>query len=81
MGSSSKKKKFCFASEEVEFAGFLITKDEVMPCNKILESINDFPVPKTISDIRGWFRLVNQVAPFYANRRVMERVAETSRSG
>ena len=43
---------------------------------KILESISDFPVPKTISDIRGWFGLVNQVAPFFANRRVMEPFRE-----
>ena len=70
------KKKFCFAREEVEFAGFLITKDEVKPCNKVLESIRDFPVPKTITDIRGWFGLVNQVAPFYANRKVMEPFRE-----
>ena len=70
------QKKFCFAREEAEFAGFLISKDEVKPSQKILESISDFPVPKTISDIRGWFGLVNQVAPFFANRRVMEPFRE-----
>ena len=70
------KEKFCFAREEVEFAGFMITQDEVKPSQKILESIADFPVPKTISEIRGWFGLVNQVAPFFANRRVMEPFRE-----
>ena len=70
------RKKFCFAKEEVEFAGFLITNSEVKPSQKILASISDFPVPKTISDIRGWFGLVNQVAPFFANRRVMEPFRE-----
>ena len=66
------KEKFCFAREEVEFIGFSITKDEVKPSQKILASISDFLVPKTISDIRGWFGLVNQVAPFSANRQVVE---------
>ena len=70
------KEKFCFAREEVEFAGFNITKTEVKPSRKTLESILDFPVPKTISDIRGWFGLVNQVAPFFANRKVMEPFRE-----
>ena len=42
----------------------------------ILESIADFTVPKIISDIRGWFGFVNQVASFFANRRVMELFRE-----
>ena len=70
------KKKFVFCRKEVEFAGFVIANDEVRPSQKILGSITDFPVPKTISDIRGWFGLVNQVAPFFANRRVMEPFRE-----
>ena len=70
------REKFCFSREEVEFAGFLITNGEIKPSPKILASISDFPVPKTISDIRGWFGLVNQVAPFFANRRVMEPFRE-----
>ena len=65
------KEKFQFCKDEVEFAGFLIGKDYVKPSPKILESIKNFPVPKTISDIRGWFGLVNQVSPFFASRPVM----------
>ena len=70
------KEKFVFCRKEVEFAGFVITNDEVKPSPKIMENIANFPVPKTISDVRGWFGLVNQVAPFYANRRVMEPFRE-----
>ena len=65
-------KKFQFCQDEVEFAGFVIGSDDVRPSDKILESIKDFPVPKNISNIRGWFGLINQVAPFFANRPVME---------
>ena len=70
------KKKFQFCRDEVEFAGFSIGKNTVKPSEKILESIKDFPVPKNISDVRGWFGLVNQVAPFFANRPVMEPFRE-----
>ena len=68
--------KFQFCQEEVEFAGFRIGADFVKPAPKILESIRSFPVPKTISDIRGWFGLVNQVAPFFASRPVMQPFRE-----
>ena len=70
------KEKFQFCKDEVEFAGFLIGKDYVKPSPKILESIKNFPVPKTISDIRGWFGLVNQVSPFFASRPVMQPFRE-----
>ena len=70
------KDKFQFCKDEVEFAGFLIGKDYVKPAPKILESIRNFPVPKTISEIRGWFGLVNQVSPFFASRPVMEPFRE-----
>ena len=70
------QEKFQFCRDEVEFAGFLIGKDYVKPAPKILESIKSFPVPKTISDIRGWFGLVNQVSPFFASRPVMQPFRE-----
>ena len=73
------QKKFQFCREEVEFAGFIIGKSDVRPAPKILDSIKSFPVPKNISDVRGWFGLVNQVAPFFANRAVMEPFACVAR--
>ena len=70
------KAKFVFCQDEVEFAGFTIGKNFVKPAKKILDSIMDFPVPKNISDVRGWFGLVNQVAPFFASRPVMQPFRE-----
>ena len=69
-------KKFQFCEDEVEFAGFIVGKDTVKPAQKILDSIKTFPVPKTISDVRGWFGIVNQVAPFFASRPVMQPFRE-----
>ena len=57
-------KKFQFCQDEAEFVGFTIGKGILKPSPKILESIKSNPVPKNISDIRGWFGQVNQVAPF-----------------
>jgi hypothetical protein len=54
--------KFTFAADTVEFAGFEISKDKVRPSQKYLQAIQDFPIPKSITDIRSWFGLVNQVS-------------------
>ena len=54
--------KFTFCRPEVEFAGFVITLDNVRPCGKYLQAIRDFPTPRNITDVRSWFGLVNQVA-------------------
>lgn len=64
--------KFQFAQETVEFAGFEITKDGFKPLRKIMEAIQNFPTPKSITDVRSWFGLVNQLAYSFAQARVME---------
>ena len=56
--------KFQFCQRQVEFAGFLITQDDVKPLSKYLDSISNFPRPSNISDIRSWFGLVNQVSHY-----------------
>ena len=54
--------KFNFAANEVEFAGFEITMTNVRPCDSFLRGILNFPTPKSITDIRSWFGLVNQAS-------------------
>ena len=54
--------KFVFCREEVEFAGFSITMNNVRPCNKYLQVIREFPTPRNITDIRSCFGLVNHVS-------------------
>ena len=56
-------KKFVFCADTVEFAGFEIGPASVKPGAKMLETIREFPEPRTLSHIRGWFGLINQVAP------------------
>ena len=70
------RQMFQFCKDEVYFAGFLVGKDYVKPAPKILDSIKSFPVPKSISDIRGWFGLLNQVSPVFASRPLMQPFRE-----
>ena len=53
--------KFQASEEAVDFAGFCITEDTVEPLPKYIDAIRKYPIPKTTTDIRSWFGLVNQV--------------------
>ena len=54
--------KIRFAQDEVKFTGFKITNDTVRPCKRYIRAITDFPTPQSLTDIRSWFSLVNQVS-------------------
>ena len=73
--------KFTFAADEVEFAGFNITKNNVKPCNKYIQAINEFPSPKNLTDIRSWFGLVNQASYAFSKTKTMEPFRELLKSG
>ena len=57
-------KKFQFCSKEVDFAGFKITEDKILPLPKYIEAIRAFPRPTSTTDIRSWFGLINRVANY-----------------
>ena len=80
-GISLNPLKFVFAKEVVEFAGFEITTNSVRPSAHFLESIRDFPTPKTITDIRSWFGLVNQVSYAFASAQRMQPFRELLKPG
>ena len=54
--------KFQFCMDTVEFGGLQISSTGVSPSQDMLDAIQNFPTPKTITDARSWFGLVNQVA-------------------
>ena len=66
------KEKFRFSREEVEFAGFEVTMEGYRPSNRLISAIRDFPTPKSITDVRSWFGIVNQVAYAFAQSRLMQ---------
>ena len=64
--------KFQFSQKQVDFAGFRLTDVGVEPLPKYLNAINNFPVPQSLTDIRSWFGLVNQVSHYAQLRDLME---------
>ena len=64
-------KKFVFCKKEVEFAGFLVTNDGIKPSPRIMDAIRKFPTPKSLTDVRSWFGLVNQVSFAFAQTELM----------
>ena len=57
-------KKFQFSQRSVDFTSFRITGSDVTPLPKHLLAVRDFPTPKSITDVRSWFGLINQVAHY-----------------
>ena len=56
--------KFQFARRGVEFAGFHISENRIDPLPKYYNVIREFPTPKSTTDIRSWFGLINQVSNY-----------------
>ena len=63
--------KFQFAVRTAEFAGFRISDESIEPLPKYLDAIRNFPTPKSTTDIRSWFGLVNQVSNYAQLRDIM----------
>ena len=54
--------KFKFALPEIQFAGFVLSKDGYRIDPAIVEAIQHFPTPATRTDLRSFFGLVNQLS-------------------
>lgn len=61
-GITLNPKKFQFSKREIDFAGFRVTENEMKPLPKYLDTIESFPQPKSIKNIRAWLGLVNQLS-------------------
>lgn len=73
--------KFQFCKREVNFAGFRVGEDCIKPSKEIIESIANFPTPLTISEARGWFGLVEQVAWSYIIKDTMVKFRHLTKEG
>ena len=65
-------KKFLFCQKSVDFIGSRISNELIESLIKYLDSIRKFPTPKSATDTRNWFGLVNQVLNYVKLRKVME---------
>ena len=64
--------KFVFGSETVEFAGFRVTKDGFGPTQNTIDSIRNYPTPRSVTDIKSWFGLVGFVAYAFSESELMQ---------
>ena len=71
-GITVNQSKFVFCQDVVDFAGLTITPTGVVPSEKLLSAITNFPRPNDLSSARSWFGLVNQVAWAYSVSPVMQ---------
>ena len=55
-------KKFKFAMDKINFAGFNITPTGLCPSECLMDAIIHFAIPTNITDVRSWFGLINQAA-------------------
>ena len=75
--------KFKFCRREVEFVGYFLGWEDYRPTGDKLSAIKNFPMPEqpSITDIRSWFGLVNQLAPFLAVSPLMEPFRDLLKPG
>ena len=63
LGITISRKKLT-VGQEVDFAGFAISANGIMPDLKHIKAIRDFPTPKNVKDVRSFLGLANQLANF-----------------
>ena len=54
--------KFCFTTRKSEFAGFQLSDGTIKPLEKHVTAVRDFPEPKSLTDMRSFFPLCEQVS-------------------
>ena len=54
-------KKFQFGQHTVKYLGFVINDTGIQPTTEFVQSILDFPTPRSITDVRSWFGAVGQI--------------------
>ena len=75
--------KFNFCQREVDFVGYTLSWEKYLPSEDKLAAVKKFPMPEhpSITDIRSWFGLVNQLAPFIATAPIMAPFRELLKKG
>ena len=57
-------KKFKFAQQKVEYAGFLVGVDGISADPNKVKAIAEFPIPQNIKDLRSFLGMCQQLADF-----------------
>ena len=54
----AKKTKFTFFVDKVAYLGFILYKDGISPYLAKVEAIVNWPIPRSVSEVRGFLGLV-----------------------
>jgi len=63
-GISLNPKKFQFGLNRVKFAGYIVSEQSIEADPNKVRAIAEFPQPTTITELRSFIGLMNQLAPF-----------------
>ena len=58
--------KFIFSKKKMTFAGLVVSKEGFMIDPKVNQALREFPIPTTLTEVRSFHGLANQLAPFDA---------------
>ena len=79
--SGVKQKKFKFAKEQTEFAGFKVGKGEIKPLDEHVDAIRNFPIPGTLTDLRSFFVMAEQVSYAFPIKEPLNTFRELLKKG
>jgi len=63
-GIQLNEKKFKFKEKEIVFAGLKLSEEGFTVDSKIVKAIQEFPTPTSITDVRSFYGLANQLSPY-----------------
>ena len=75
------KSKFKFAKEQMEFAGFKVGRGEIKPLDEHVEAIRSFLITGTLTDLRLFFRLAEQVSYTFLIKEPLNTFRELLKKG
>ena len=53
--------------ESIDFAGFTLNQQGVLPDKEMVDAIRNFPPPKSVTEVRSFLGLANQLGNFVEN--------------